>query len=387
MEAKQRNPSFSPLTHYERIINLPSTLSTVLLVLIGSSTLALVVLFFAKAASNIIISIALLSLISTALYFANLQGKHKVAAIGAFILTSILLTYNLSSYNGIYDVSLLAFPGVIVFSSLLLGYRSVVPITLFMVATLATVHRLSLLGIVTPYDGLLSSRSQEFWTIIAAMLITGALVFIIMSMIEQNVKKILDSENRLKQVYESTLKGWAKALELRDHETEGHSQRVTQMTLALAKKVGVSGDDLKSVRWGALLHDIGKMSVPDAVLLKPGRLSNEEFEFIKKHPLTAKILLDDIPYLRNALEIPYLHHEKWDGSGYPHGLKGEDIPLAARIFAVIDVWDALISERPYKRPWTEEESIRYIKAQSGKHFDPTIVSAFLDIIEEDDNSI
>jgi putative nucleotidyltransferase with HDIG domain len=177
--------------------------------------------------------------------------------------------------------------------------------------------------------------------------------------------------------YDSTLEGWSGALDLRDKETEGHTQRVTQLSLRLARAVGVDNHDLVNIRRGALLHDIGKMGIPDRILLKPGPLAEEEWVIMRKHPAYAFELLSPIAYLRPALDIPYCHHEKWDGTGYPRGLKGEQIPLAARIFAIVDVWDALRSDRPYRKAWSEQQALEYIEAQTGKHFDPQVVKVFL----------
>ncbi len=185
----------------------------------------------------------------------------------------------------------------------------------------------------------------------------------------------------LVMAYDSTIEGWSRALDLRDKETEGHSSRVTDLTLQLARALNVPEADLVHVRRGALLHDIGKMGIPDEILLKPGALTAEEWEIMRRHPVYAFELLSPIPYLRKALEIPYCHHEKWDGSGYPRGLKGDQIPLVARIFAVVDVWDALRSDRPYRPAWPREKAYEHIRAQTGKHFDPEIVQAFLAIAQ------
>ncbi|MDD5468655.1 MAG: GAF domain-containing protein [Anaerolineales bacterium] len=187
----------------------------------------------------------------------------------------------------------------------------------------------------------------------------------------------------LLEAYDATIEGWSRALDLRDNETEGHTQRVTKMTLRLAQAIGVNETELVHLRRGALLHDIGKLGVPDHILFKPGPLTEEEWVLMRKHPLYAYEMLVPIDYLRPALDIPYFHHEKWDGSGYPHGLKGEQIPLAARIFAVVDVWDALISDRPYRKAWTKEKAFEYIREQAGKHFDPRVVEAFFEMVRSD----
>jgi len=187
------------------------------------------------------------------------------------------------------------------------------------------------------------------------------------------------SHMELMMAYNSTLEGWAKALELRDHETEGHCRRVVDMTMRLAKEMGFYGEELVHIRHGALLHDIGKMGIPDSILHKPGKLNDEEWEIMKQHPVYAYNLLSSIPYLRQAINIPYAHHEKWDGTGYPRGLKGEEIPIAARIFAIVDVWDALLFDRPYRKAWSPQQVQDYLLEQSGTHFDPKVVEAFMRI--------
>ncbi len=185
----------------------------------------------------------------------------------------------------------------------------------------------------------------------------------------------------LELAYDATIEGWAQALELRDHDTEGHTRRMLETTITLAQKMEIPDSEMPNIRRGVMLHDIGKMGVPDQILLKPGPLSEEEWMVMRQHPLFAYELLSKIEYLRSALDIPYCHHEKWDGSGYPRNLKGEQIPLPARIFSVIDVYDALSFDRPYRSAWPKEKVIAYIKEQSGKYFDPHIVEAFLEMVD------
>ena len=188
----------------------------------------------------------------------------------------------------------------------------------------------------------------------------------------------LQSSNiELLNSYEATLKGWVDALDMRDHETEGHTQRVTELSLKLARLMGIKDKETINFQRGALLHDIGKVAISDTILNKPGPLTEEEWVIMRKHPLFAYQLLSKSRYLIPALDIPYCHHEKWDGSGYPRKLKGEAIPLTARIFAIVDVWDALISDRPYRKVWTKKKALEYIREQSGKHFDPQVVKFFL----------
>ncbi len=185
----------------------------------------------------------------------------------------------------------------------------------------------------------------------------------------------------LSQAYEATIEGWARALEIRDKETEGHARRVADLTLELGRQLGLCEDDLINMRRGALLHDIGKMAIPDNVLLKPGPLTSDEWSIMRRHPAIAKELLGPIAQLQAAMDIPFYHHEKYDGSGYPMGLSNSQIPLAARIFTVVDVWDALCSDRPYRAAWPEETVKSYIRSQTGSHFDPMVVDAFLQVIQ------
>ncbi len=193
-------------------------------------------------------------------------------------------------------------------------------------------------------------------------------------------KDLQRSNMEMSLAYDTTLEGWAKALELRDRETEGHSRRVTDLTMQLARVIGMSQEELIHVRRGALLHDIGKMGIPDSILHKPGPLTEEEWVVMRQHPVMAYQLLINIPYLRRAIDIPYGHHERWDGSGYPQGLRGTQIPLAARIFAAIDIWDALLSDRPYRKAWPEEKVLAYLKEQAGVQLDPQVVDRFLELL-------
>ncbi len=196
----------------------------------------------------------------------------------------------------------------------------------------------------------------------------------------RNAEEAVENKTReLSDAYELTLMGWSNALEMRERETAGHSKRVVDMTLRICREMGIPEEELIHIQRGALLHDIGKMGIPDNILLKPGPLSPDEWVIMRQHPLYAYRLLSKIPFLLPSLDIPYYHHERWDGSGYPFGLKGEEIPLAARIFAVVDVWDALISDRPYRPAWPEDAALRYIKDNAFVQFDPEIVRVFMRI--------
>ncbi len=201
-------------------------------------------------------------------------------------------------------------------------------------------------------------------------------------------RKLLDERANIEQAhiqllaaYDATIEGWSLAMDLRDKETEGHARRVTELTLRLGRMLDMNEEKLTHIRRGALLHDIGKLGIPDSILHKPDSLTPEEWAEMKKHPQYAYEMISPIDYLRPALDIPYCHHEKWDGSGYPRGLKGDDIPLAARLFALVDVWDAITSDRPYRKAWDKQKALKYIRDESGKHFDPQAVDLFLRMME------
>jgi putative two-component system response regulator len=191
------------------------------------------------------------------------------------------------------------------------------------------------------------------------------------------------AHEKLLSAYDATIEGWSHAMDLRDKETEGHTLRVTELSEKLGQIMGISESDLIYMRRGALLHDIGKLGVPDSILLKPDQLTAEEWMVMRQHPQYAYDMIQPIEYLRPALDIPFCHHEKWDGSGYPRGLKGEEIPLVARIFAIVDVWDALTSDRPYRPAWDKEKVREFIQDQSGKHFDPYVVEQFLKMMQNE----
>ena len=187
----------------------------------------------------------------------------------------------------------------------------------------------------------------------------------------------------LSQAYDATLEGWSRVLDMRDHVTDAHTHRVVDLTIALAGRLGVPDAEIRHIRRGALLHDIGKMGIPDSILQKPAPLTEAELEIMRTHPEKAYQIISQIKYLASAMDIPYCHHERWDGSGYPRRLKGEEIPVAARLFSVVDVFDALTSDRPYRKAWKKEEALDYIQSQSGRQFCPDAVTAFIEMIREE----
>jgi HD-GYP domain-containing protein (c-di-GMP phosphodiesterase class II) len=209
---------------------------------------------------------------------------------------------------------------------------------------------------------------------IVFVLVTGVLLHALSA---RSFRRLEHAHAALLESYDQTIRGWVRALDLRHRETKDHSIRVTRMTVAMARLLGIRGDALVQVERGALLHDIGKLGIPDAILVKQGPLDDEERRCVERHPSIAHAFLADIEFLRPCLDIPFCHHERWDGGGYPRGLRGEAIPLAARIFAVVDVWDALSFDRVYRGAWTQDEVVAHLEREAGRHFDPRLVRVFL----------
>ena len=209
----------------------------------------------------------------------------------------------------------------------------------------------------------------------AAIAIDSAMMF----------RELQRSNVELSMAYDATIEGLSRALDLRDKETEEHTRRVSDATVRLAAQLGVGDSNLVHIRRGAILHDIGKVAIPDRILFKPGPLAEDEWKIMRRHPGIAVDLLSSVSYLAPALEIPHWHHEKWDGTGYPDRLRGEAIPYSARVFALVDVYDALTSNRPYRSAWSQQETLHYIEGESGKHFDPMIVPKFLRFMHNNPN--
>ncbi|MFZ1042508.1 MAG: HD domain-containing phosphohydrolase [Anaerolineales bacterium] len=300
---------------------------------------------------------------------ANKKGYYIPVAIFISSLLFALTTYSLITGVGLKDAGMLAYPVIIVFTSYLFNKKVVLYTTLLSIGSVLMIYYFEREGFATPATYTDEIQLKVILVLLPAM---GFLLWVVVDNLEKTTIYLRDT-------YSQTLSGWGQALEYHDRETQGHSQRVVEMTIELAKRFGIRGQQLEYIRQGVLLHDIGKMAIPDTILLKREDLSSDDWVLVKKHPIFAKKMLEDIPFLQLSLDIPYSHHERWDGSGYPEGLSGEQIPFAARIFAVVDVWDALISDRPYHQAWTEEQAINYIRDQSGKLFDPHVVEEFLEL--------
>jgi putative nucleotidyltransferase with HDIG domain len=314
------------------------------------------------------------------LYLIFRKGHYRIAGWGLFFSVTALLSYILVFSGGISDNAITVFPVLITFGGLLFGKRFVPVITTLILGELSTIYWLTEQEIIRTFPGKDFITIQDLITVNILLTITGVLIWLTINTIEKNIIQIIESENRLRKSYDDTIDGWGRALELFDKETEGHSLRVTELTVKIARLLEIEEEQIEHIRRGALLHDIGKMGIPEAILNKPGELTAEERKIVEKHPHYTYRLLKDIPFLQKALDIPYYHHERWDGTGYPRKLKGEDIPLAARIFTIVDNWDALTSDRPYRKAWPEDQVIQYLQDQSGKIFDPNLVELVIEVV-------
>lgn len=364
---------------YEEVIDLPKVLETLMITISGIIVLQ-AYNFYRLQMAQVAIVMFMLFFVNVSLILLNRKGQHFLAGILLLLLFAAEITYVIIIGDGIYDVTMIAFPIMIVFSAVLFGKRAVPFMMSISIGLTGFVYSLGVWGVIIPPIEPRTYRLEDMLIQVVFLLAMGFLLGVIMDIIDRNIKKIVRTEILLLDAYDLTLEGWARALELRDKGTEGHSRRVVHMTLQLAVYMGLPHEDYVHIRRGALLHDIGKMAVPDHILRKPGKLDPDEWDVVKEHPAKAKELLESIEYLQPALDIPYSHHENWDGTGYPLGVKGEDIPLPVRIFAVVDNWDALTSNRPYRDAWSEDKVIKYIKSEAGKKFDPKVVIAFTDMI-------
>ncbi|MDR3573774.1 MAG: HD-GYP domain-containing protein [Anaerolineaceae bacterium] len=354
------------------------TLNVVLwITLFASIVLGVVSLLFGDISAGY----AILILYPTCLLclYLNSIGKYYLAAGLVSVLMFFAAIYDLYSQGGLLsDMGIVAFPVLIVACSLLFGKRGVYIFSGLSILAIGTIGYLEINHLLI--NGTSNIDGGDITTALILVSCVSILVWVIIDNAEKNLRRIKDADQELRVSYEMTLESLAKALEFRDRETENHSRRVVELTVALAKEMGLTGEDLVNIRRGALLHDIGKLAIPDNILLKPGALSREERVVMQKHATNAMELLSDIPFLKPCISIPYCHHERWDGTGYPRGLKGEEIPLYARIFTIIDQWEALNSDRPYRQAWPRQTIVNYMKDNIGKIYDPKIAEKFLSMI-------
>jgi hypothetical protein len=353
------------------------TLTAILwIVLIASVSLGLLNIQYKDL--NSAAALFALASICIPLLWLNSKGHYAVSATLLSTITLIVIVLSLYSGNGVRDFGILAYPIFIMGGVLFFGRRATPYFSLAAIASLTGVIFLEIHRYIRPNIG--SATIGALVPIIILLLTASAVIWVVVGNMETSLERVKESEAELQANYNLTLEAWAKVLEYRDRETEGHSRRLVDLSTQLGEKLGLRADEIANLRRGALLHDIGKLAIPDDILLKPGELNDAERRILQQHPVYAKQMLSPISFLQPVVEVAYSHHERWDGLGYPEGLKGTDIPLSARIFAIVDQWDALTSDRPYRKAWTKENVIAYFQENSGKIYDPEIVKVFLRII-------
>ena len=308
----------------------------------------------------------------------NTRGYFIISASIISLVALLAINANLIDGDGIRDPGILAFPIFIMAGTLFFGKRAALYFTLAAIVSLLGIAYLEMHGAI--YPSISTTKIGDLLPLVILVLVAGLIIRVIVHNMEKDLEKARLSEAELRKSYDQTLEAWAKVLEYRDRETEGHSRRLVELSTRLSQALGLGEEEIVHMRYGALMHDIGKLAIPDHILLKPSKLEDDEKEIIRKHPSLAKQMLSEIPFLQPAVVIAYSHHERWDGTGYPEGLKGEEIPLYARIFTVVDTWDALRSNRPYRSAWSKTDAITYLKENKGIIFDPDILDAFLQLI-------
>ncbi len=287
----------------------------------------------------------------------------------------ILVTLDFALYrsHGIHDPAIVTIPLFVMLGPLLVSRRL---LPHYLMAALASIIIIGSMELPGESTGALARNIGDIVVICLLAIGSGLLAWVTIGHLEDNVRRARKSESSLHEAYERTLEGWSKALEHRDLETHGHTRRVVNLCLLMAREWALTAEQMIQIRYGALLHDIGKLAIPDRILLKEGPLTGPEQRVMQRHPDIAMWMLSEIPYLLPALGIPASHHEHWDGTGYPKGLKGTEIPFEARLFAVVDSFDALCSNRPYRRAWPRTRAFAYIKENAGRLFDPEICAVF-----------
>lgn len=327
---------------------------------------------------NSVIALLGLAFICVPLLWLNSSGRYAIAALILSIIVLMVINVNLYDGDGIRDFGILAFPIFIMVGVLLFGKRATPYFSLAAIASIIGIVYLEIHGDVHPTIG--ETNFEVLLPVITLILVASGFIWVVIGNMEKNLERVKESEAELQKNYNLTLEAWAKVLEFRDEDTEGHSRRVVDLSIRLAKAMRLSAEEIGHMQRGALLHDIGKLAISDEILHKSGEFNEGERKLMERHPIYAKQMLSQIAFLQPSVDVAYSHHERWDGLGYPEGLKGEEIPLLARLFAIVDQWDALTSDRPYHKAWTREKVIAYLQENSGKIYDPKIVNVFLSII-------
>ncbi|HEY9151994.1 MAG TPA: HD-GYP domain-containing protein [Anaerolineales bacterium] len=326
-----------------------------------------------------VIALWSMALLCVPVLILNRQGRFYLSAALLSLVVLVVITVNLYDGDGVHDPGILAYPIFLMIGALLFGKKAAPYFAAGSIGSLVLIVYLETNKLIHPKIG-----PTNFGILVpmGVLLVAAAvIIWVIVDTIEKNLMRARASEAALRSNYDLTLEAWAKVMEYRDRETEGHSRRLVELTTRLARDLGINEEQTAQLRRGALLHDIGKLAIPDEILLKPGPLTKTERTIIQKHPAYAREMLAGIPFLQSSVEVAYCHHEHWDGTGYPQGLKAEQIPLLARIFAVVDTWDALRSDRVYRKAWSIEKVIKYSKQNAGTVYDPHILEVFLGSIQ------
>ena len=370
---------FAPYENNQRI----RTLSIMIwIILVASFSLGLFNIQYRTWPS--VITLFSLTVFCIPLLWMNRKGHIAISAFFLSLIVLMVININMWDGDGIRDSGLLAYPIFIMIGILFFGKRTAPLFTLAAIGSLIALVYLEIHGYVHPTIG--ATRFDILIPIIILLMVAATVTVVVAGNLDNNLERVKKSEGELRKNYDLTLAAWARVLEHRDKETEGHSRRLVELSTRLAQALGMSEEEIVHLRRGALVHDIGKLAIPDDILLKPGALEDDERKILQQHPFYAKQMLTDVSFLQPCIDVAYSHHERWDGHGYPEGLKGEEIPIKARLFAVVDQWDALSSDRPYRKAWSRDDVIAYLQENSGKIYDPQIVEVFLSLIREDEAS-
>ena len=367
---------------YARIVDTPAIIRSLVRISLLGSLLIGIVFWFGNGIQETSLSLFIVTIICFGLLLLQNRGYYQISGLLLYLVISFILTFNISIGHAIYDEAMLAYPILIIFSGLIFGKRSAIVVTGITIFQLILIFILAQAGHVQAFGGAVSVTLEETITTLIILIATGFLVWVVIDIIENAVERISKSESDLENAYNLTLSAWAKALELRGREDPGHSGRVTALSTMLAEQMQLDPLSIKQIRQGALLHDIGKMGIPEKILLKTKPFDAAEKETLKEHTILAREIIDDIDYLNGALEIISHHHERYDGTGYPDQLKANEIPIKSQIFSIVDHWDILRNDRPCRKAWSDRQALDYILDQSGEKFNPDIVEIFSKMVGE-----
>lgn len=363
------------ITTYQRFIDLQSILRNIFWVL----SLVTVVLIVVWSRDGIGLGGKILLIFEAfilGMIWLNKKGYSMLAGFCFLGVTLLMLTYFLIKEDGLYNIPVMGLPILIVFGGIILGRKIIPVVTTVVIGVMVFIYYLEVRGGLLIFDGRVTFYQPDIYTASAILLATGAILMILLGIIEKNLNELIQSEKLLNSTYDRTLSAWAKALEMGKREPAGHSQRLSELLVMFGDYLGLEYDFFEGILRGSLLHDIGKMGIPDSILLKSGPLTEEEFALVKQHPLWAEKLMSESPLLKEARNIALCHHERWDGKGYPNQLKGEEIPYSARIFTILDQWDSLTNDQVYRKAWSKDDAKAYIQENSGIIYDPQLLDMF-----------